>query len=100
MLEKVGISAAVINMHTLKPIDTEIIEMYVQKCHCIVTMEEHSVIGGLGDAVGSVILDNQPCRFMKIGINDEFGQSGEPDELLHEYGLSAEKMFDRIKAWY
>ncbi len=99
-LEKYGLSAAVINMHTLKPLDAETVKAYIEKCHCIVTMEEHSVIGGLGDAVASVLLDNQPCRFLKIGINDEFGQSGEPDELMHEYGLSAEKMTERIKAWY
>lgn len=94
-LAKEGKSVAVVNMHTIKPIDREIIEKYVASSHKIFTLEEHSVIGGLGDAVMDVINGRKPIT--KIGVQDRFGQSGKPDALLDEYGLSTEKIVARIK---
>ena len=94
-LAKEGKSVAVVNMHTIKPIDREIIEKYVASSHKIFTFEEHSVIGGLGDAVMDVINGRKPIT--KIGVQDRFGQSGKPDALLDEYGLSTEKIVARIK---
>lgn len=94
-LAKEGKSVAVVNMHTIKPIDREIIEKYVDSSHKIFTLEEHSVIGGLGDAVMDVINGRKPIT--KIGVQDRFGQSGKPDALLDEYGLSTEKIVARIK---
>lgn len=94
-----GISTAVINMHTIKPIDEKCISEFANKCGKIVTIEEHSVIGGLGDAVGDVILTKAPARLLKIGVQDEFGQSGDPEELLAEYGLKAFQIAEKIKKW-
>ncbi len=94
-LAKEGKSVAVVNMHTIKPIDREIIEKYTASSHKIFTLEEHSVIGGLGDAVMDVINGRKPIT--KLGVQDRFGQSGKPDALLDEYGLSTEKIVARIK---
>lgn len=97
-LEKEGISLTVINMHTIKPIDRECIVKYANQCGRIITVEEHSVIGGLGDAVGSVLLEEQcDTIFKKIGVQDRFGQSGKPEELLEEYGLREEQIYNQIK---
>ena len=97
-LEAEGVSVAVINMHTIKPIDRDCILKYAAKCGKIVTVEEHSVIGGLGDAVGSVLLENGcPVKFCKIGVQDRFGQSGKPADLLEEYGLSEGQVYRQIK---
>ena len=83
-------------MHTIKPLDEECVLKYSEKCRHIVTMEEHSVIGGLGDAVGSVLLEKCPKRLLKIGVMDRFGQSGKPCDLMDEYGLSAKTVVPRI----
>ena len=97
ILKAQGKSVAIINMHTIKPIDEDIIKEYAAKCKALFTVEEHSVIGGLGDAVGDVLLKNQICtKFHKIGVQDCFGQSGKPMELLKEYGLSAEQIAETI----
>ena len=96
-LEKEGISAAVVNMHTIKPIDTEIIEMN-KKCKGIVTAEEHSVIGGLGSAVAEVLAGNAGAKFERVGIQDKFGKSGKPDQLFAAYGLTAENIIEKCKA--
>ena len=95
-LEEKGYSTAVVNMHTIKPVDEECVLKYSEKCRHIVTMEEHSVIGGLGDAVGSVLLEKCPKRLLKIGVMDRFGQSGKPCDLMDEYGLSAKTVVPRI----
>lgn len=95
-LEEKGYSTAVVNMHTIKPLDEECVLKYSEKCRHIVTMEEHSVIGGLGDAVGSVLLEKCPKRLLKIGVMDRFGQSGKPCDLMDEYGLSAKTVVPRI----
>lgn len=94
-LEREGKSVAVVNMHTIKPIDRAIIEKYIDSGHKIFTLEEHSVIGGLGDAVMDVI--NGRKAVTKIGVQDRFGQSGKPEELLDEYGLSTEKIIETLK---
>ncbi len=97
LLAKEGISAAVINMHTIKPLDEAIVKAYAAKMP-LVTVEEHSIIGGLGDAVAAVVAENGG-KLKKIGINDCFGQSGKPDALLDYYGLTPEKVSASIKAY-
>lgn len=96
-LEKEHISAAVVNIHTIKPIDKECILRYAGQCKKVVTMEEHSVIGGLGDAVADVLMGKEQLSFLKIGIQDQFGQSGTPQELMKEYGLDVEGALKQIK---
>ncbi len=97
-LESEGISITVVNMHTIKPIDQACILKYASGCNHVITVEEHSTIGGLGDAVGEVLLNNK-CNvsFKKIGVEDRFGQSGKPEELLEEYGLSENQVYNQIK---
>ncbi|HEY4109934.1 transketolase family protein [Puia sp.] len=87
ILEQKGISAEVINLHTVKPLDTAAIIRSVQKTKCAVTAEEHNVIGGLGDAVAQTVARNTPIPIEYVGTNDTFGESGTPDELLKKYGL-------------
>ena len=89
LLEAQGKSAAVINVHTIKPIDAQCVMDYAQKCSRVVTVEEHSVIGGLGDAVADVLMGKICCQFKKIGVQDQFGQSGKAKDVLREYGLTA-----------
>ena len=93
-----GISAAVLNMHTIKPLDEEAVLRFASSCGAIVTVEEHSVIGGLGDAVGDVLLRNRcAIPFEKIGVQDRFGQSGKPDDVLVEYGLDVASIAARVE---
>ncbi|MBO5449163.1 MAG: transketolase family protein [Ruminococcus sp.] len=87
-----GIDAAVVNIHTIKPIDEEIIVNAAKKTGLILTVEEHSVIGGLGSAVADVLAQNYPAKLIKIGVNDEFGHSGPAVDLLKEFGLCAENI--------
>ena len=91
-----GIDAAIVNHHTLKPFDEELTREYAAKCGKVFTVEEHSVIGGLGDAVASAVCGMGLEKFMKIGINDEFGQSGKPADLLVEYGLTGPQIAEKI----
>ena len=95
-LEAEGISARIIDIHTIKPIDEEIIIKAAKETKGIVTAEEHSVIGGLGSAVAEVTAKNAPAKIKMIGIQDRFGQSGKPDQLMKEYGLTAD---DIVAAW-
>ena len=93
-----GISAAVINMHTIKPLDEQAVMKYASQCGAIATVEEHSVIGGLGDAIGNVLLRNRVAiPFEKIGVQDRFGQSGKPDDVLKEYVLDVESITESLK---
>lgn len=89
LLEKEGIDAAVVNMHTIKPIDKEIILKMNSTCKAIITLEEHSVIGGLGSAVAEVLAGQAGARFAALGIQDKFGKSGKPEQLFEVYGLTA-----------
>lgn len=97
-LAEQGIDARVINIHTIKPIDRDIIAKAARETGKIVTVEEHSVIGGLGSAVGDVVLEEYPVPVVKIGINDVFGHSGAAKDLLVEYGLTAENIVRTTKA--
>ena len=99
MLAKDGIDAKVINIHTIKPIDEELIVAAAKETGKVVTVEEHSVIGGLGSAVCDVLSEKAPTRVMKIGINDVFGESGPAVELIKKYGLDAESIYNKIKAF-
>ena len=87
-----------INVHTIKPIDEACVSEYAAKCGNVVTVEEHSVIGGLGDAVAGVLMGKINCKFLKIGVNDQFGQSGKAADVLREYGLTADQIAAKIKA--
>lgn len=86
-LEKRGISVEVINMHTIKPLDVDAILKSVGKTKCVVTAEEHQRNGGLGDAVAQVLIQNKPYPQEFVAVNDSFGESGTPDQLLEKYGL-------------
>ena len=97
LLAAEGIEISVINVHTIKPIDTECVTKYAEKCGNVVTVEEHSVIGGLGDAVADVLMGKVCCKFRKIGVNDQFGQSGKAADVLREYGLTADQIAAKIK---
>ena len=97
LLSAEGIEISVINVHTIKPIDAACVTEYAQKCGNVVTVEEHSVIGGLGDAVADVLMGRVCCKFRKIGVNDQFGQSGKAADVLREYGLTADQIAARIK---
>lgn len=96
-LAKEGVDAAVINIHTIKPIDAACVTEWAEKCGKVVTVEEHSVIGGLGDAVADVLMGKVNCKFRKIGVNDRFGQSGKAADVLREYGLTADQIAETIK---
>ncbi|MBR6337584.1 MAG: transketolase family protein [Ruminococcus sp.] len=87
-----GIKATVINIHTIKPIDEDIIVEAAKKTGLVLTVEEHSVIGGLGSAVADVLAAKCPTKLIKIGVNDEFGHSGPAVELLKQFGLSADNI--------
>ncbi|MEG0615096.1 MAG: transketolase C-terminal domain-containing protein, partial [Oscillospiraceae bacterium] len=97
VLAKEGISARVINIHTIKPIDREIISKAAKETGVIVTAEEHSVIGGLGSAVADVVTECCPVPVVKIGVNDMFGHSGPALDLLKEFGLSWENIVEKVK---
>lgn len=94
-LAQQGIEATVINIHTIKPIDKDIIIEAAKKTGLVLTVEEHSVIGGLGEAVCDVLCENYPTKVVKIGVNDEFGHSGPAVELLKQYGLCAENIVNK-----
>ncbi len=96
-LAKEGIDAAVINIHTIKPIDKELILKAAKETGAIVTAEEHSIIGGLGSAVSEVVTEQCPVPVLKVGINDTFGESGKPVELLEKYGLTSKSIIDNCK---
>ncbi|MBR2930678.1 MAG: transketolase family protein [Clostridia bacterium] len=98
MLLAEGIKAEVINIHTIKPIDSELILKSVAKTGCAVTAEEHTVIGGLGDSVASVTSAACPVPVMKVGVEDVFGKSGQVPELLEIYGLTAANIAAKAKA--
>lgn len=97
MLAKDGIEAKVINMHTIKPIDEEAIINAAKETGKIVTVEEHSIIGGLGSAVCDVLSEKYPVKVKKIGINDRYGESGPAVELVHKYGLDGEGIYASVK---
>ena len=96
-LEKDGISAKVINIHTIKPLDEDLVVAAAKETGKVVTVEEHSIIGGLGGAVCECLAEKAPVPVKRIGIHDVFGESGPALELLHKYGLDAEGIYTQIK---
>lgn len=94
MLEKQGVSAAVINHHTIKPFDAACTLEMANRCGKVISIEEHSVVGGLGSAVAETLAGKSSAKFAMIGINDKFGKSGKPDQLFEAYGLTAEHIVD------
>ena len=96
-LAKEGINARVINIHTIKPIDEELIIKAAKETGVIVTAEEHSVIGGLGSAVAEVVSEKCPVPVLRVGVKDTFGESGKPNELLEKYGLTSNDIVNKVK---
>ena len=94
-----GLDAEIINIHTIKPLDRELVVASAKKTGKVVTVEEHSVIGGLGSAVAEVLCEEAPTRMLRIGVNDTFGESGPALELLHKYELDAEGIYNKVKAF-
>ena len=99
MLAEDGIDAEIINIHTIKPIDAELVAASAAKTGKVVTVEEHSIIGGLGSAVCEVLCEKAPAKVLRIGVNDTFGESGPTPELIAKYGLDAESIYKKVKAF-
>ena len=99
LLEADGIDAKVINIHTIKPLDEELVVAAAKETGKVVTIEEHSVIGGLGSAVCDALCANHPTPVYKIGINDTFGESGPAVELIKKYGLDAKSIYEKVKVF-
>ena len=98
-LEAMGIHARIVNMSTIKPLDEELVLKCAKECGKIITCEEHSIIGGLGEAVCSYLAETCPVPVKRIGVNDKFGCSGTAAEVLKAYGLSAEHIVEVTKAF-
>ncbi|MBQ7887010.1 MAG: transketolase family protein [Clostridia bacterium] len=99
MLKEEGISARVINICTIKPLDEEIVLKAAKECGKVVTCEEHSIIGGLGEAVAALLSEQCPTKMRRVGVNDEFGHSGPAWPLLKQFGLSAEHIVEVVKSF-
>ncbi len=97
LLAKENISTEIINISTIKPLDKDGIITSVSKTHCCVTCEEHNILGGLGSAVAEVLAENIPVPMERVGVEDVFGKSGSPDELLNAFGLTAENIAEKVK---
>ena len=97
MLAAEGIECRVVDVHTIKPLDKDEVVAAAKECGCIVTAEEHSVIGGLGSAVAETVCKEAPCRMAMVGVQDVFGQSGKPGELMEQYGLTATDIAKAVK---
>ncbi len=95
-----GIDAEVINIHTIKPLDEELVVASAAKTGKVVTVEEHSIVGGLGGAVAEVLSEKQPTKMLRIGVNDVFGESGPAVKLLEKYELDAAGIYKQVKAWF
>ena len=96
-LKSQGINSTVVDMHTIKPLDHELLTQLSDKCGCFVTVEDHSIIGGLGGAVAEFLVSNMPCPLERIGVNDHFGESGQGEELFIKYGMSVEHIVSSAK---
>ena len=97
ILKNRGINAELINIHTIKPLDVEAVLKSVRKTRCVVTAEEHQRNGGLGDSIAQVLALNMPCPMEMVAVNDEFGQSGTPDELMRFYHLDTPDIVEAVK---
>ena len=96
-LKEEKINVHVVNMHTIKPIDKKLIIELAKKTNCVITAEDHNIIGGLGSAVAEVLSENYPCIMLRIGVDDRYGESGKPAELYEKYGLSARHVAIKVK---
>jgi transketolase len=96
-LAEEGISVEIINIHTIKPLDEEAILKSVKKTRCVVTAEEHQMKGGLGDSVAQLLSRNNPAPQEFVAVNDSFGESGTPDELMKKYGLDSINIIEAVK---
>ena len=92
-----GIHARIVNMSTIKPLDEELVLKCAKECGKIITCEEHSIIGGLGEAVCSVVSEKLPVTVRRIGVMDQFGHSGPANEVLRDYGLTADNIVNVIR---
>jgi len=88
ILKSQGLDVAVVNISTIKPLDSELVVKYAKKTQCVITAEDHSIIGGLGGAVAEVLGEEYPCLMKRIGVHDKYGESGKPDELYEKYHLN------------
>jgi transketolase len=98
MLAQDGVSAAVIDMHTVKPIDAELVLEYAERTGAIVTCENHQVANGLGSAVAEVLAERRPTRMRRVGVQDEFGEVGPLDYLMERFGLTASDIYRQATA--
>ncbi len=96
ILENENIKVYVVNVHTIKPLDNNLIIDLAKKTNCVITAEDHNVIGGLGSAVAEVLSENYPCMMKRIGLQDKYAESGKPDELYKKYGLNAESIAEEV----
>lgn len=97
ILKEEKINVYVVNMHTIKPIDKKLIIELAKKTNCVITAEDHNIIGGLGSAVAEVLSENYPCIMLRIGVEDRYGESGKPAELYEKYGLNAKHVAIKVK---
>jgi len=97
LLDAIGVSAELINIHTIKPLDEEAILKSIEKTKCVVTCEEHNRLGGLGDSVAQVVIKNYPVHQEYVAVNDSFGESGTPAQLMLKYALDAEHIVSAVK---
>ncbi len=98
VLKENGVDPTLVNIHTIKPLDEELVVKYASQSDLVVSLEEHSVIGGLGSAISECLAKNCPTKQLFIGVQDTFGESGKPDLLLEKYGLSANKIVEKVLA--
>jgi len=96
ILENEKIKIYVVNIHTIKPIDNDLIIDLAKKTNCVITAEDHNIIGGLGGAVAEVLSENYPCRMKRIGLQDRYAESGKPDELYKKYGLDSQSIAEEV----
>jgi transketolase len=96
-LKNQGKEVAIVNIHTIKPIDQELIIKLAKQTNCVITAEDHNIIGGLGSAVAEVLSEQQPTKLTRIGVQDKFGESGSGSELYEKYGLSSNHIVERVK---
>ena len=96
-LEKEGIHIRVVDVHTIKPIDKEMIIKSAKETKKLISIEDHSIIGGLGSAIAEVLTEEYPCKLIRLGIKDTFGKSGNAEELLKYFGLTSDGIIQTIK---
>jgi len=96
-LKKDKIDVYVVNIHTIKPLDEKLVIDLAKKTNCVITAEDHNIIGGLGSAVAEILSENYPCIMKRIGMEDKYGESGKPAELYEKYGLSANHVAEKVK---